>query len=53
MSKKERKKKKKKKKKMWLKEEGFKYLINDWWYSYEIRGIGSYVLKEKLKALKA
>ena len=38
---------------MWLKEEGFKNLINDWWRSSEIRGTGSYVLIEKLKALKA
>ena len=38
---------------MWLKKEGFKYLINDWWCSYEIRHTGSYVLTEKLKALKA
>ena len=40
-------------KNMWLKEEGFKYLISDWWCNYEIRGTGSYVLTEKLKALKA
>ena len=29
---------------MWLKEEGFKNLINDWWRSFEIRGTGSCVL---------
>ena len=37
---------------MWLKKESFKTLINDWWRSFEIRGIGSYILIEKLKALK-
>ena len=37
---------------MWLKEEGFKNLINEWWCSLEIRGSGSYVLTEKLKAIK-
>ena len=37
---------------MWLKKEGFKTLIDDWWRSFEIRGTGSYVLTEKLKALK-
>ena len=40
-------------KNMWLKEEGFKYPVNDWWCSYEIRGTGSYMLAEKLKGLKA
>ena len=38
---------------MWLKVEGFKNLINDWWRSSEIRGTSSYVLTKKLKALKA
>ena len=37
---------------MWLKKEGFKTLIDEWWKSFEIRGIGSYVLTKKLKALK-
>ena len=37
---------------MWLKKEGFKTLIDDWWRSFEIRGTGSYVLTKKLKALK-
>ena len=37
---------------MWLKEEGFKNLINEWWCSLEIRGSGSYVLTENLKAIK-
>ena len=37
---------------MWLKEEGFKNLINEWWCSLEIRGSGSYVLTKKLKAIK-
>ena len=37
---------------MWLKAEGFKSLILDWWNSLEFRGSGSYVLMERLKALK-
>ena len=37
---------------MWLNEEDFKNLINEWWCSLEIRGLGSYVLTEKLKAIK-
>ena len=37
---------------MWLKEGGLKSLINEWWHSVEIRGSGSFVLPEKLKALK-
>ena len=38
---------------MWLKVEGFKELIRDWWQSFEFRGTYSYVLMEKMKALKA
>ena len=38
---------------MWLKANGFKNLINEWWQRIEVRGSGSYVLTEKLKALKA
>ena len=38
---------------MWLKVEGFKELIRDWWQSFEFRGTHSYVLMEKMKALKA
>ena len=37
---------------MWLNEEDFKNLINEWWCSLEIRGLGNYVLTEKLKAIK-
>ena len=37
---------------MWLKEEGFKTLVEEWWRSYEVRGTGSFVLTKKLKALK-
>ena len=37
---------------MWLKKEGFKTLIDEWLKSFESRGTGSYVLTEKLKALK-
>ena len=35
---------------MWLKVEGFKELIRDWWQSFEFRGTCSYVLMEKTKA---
>ena len=38
---------------MWLKVEGFKELIRDWWQSFEFRGTHSYVLMEKMKDLKA
>ena len=37
---------------MWLKVEGFKELIRDWWQSFEFRGTHSYVLMKKIKALK-
>ena len=37
---------------MWLKTEGFKSLIDRWWKSFEVRGTGSFVVAEKLKALK-
>ena len=37
---------------MWLKVEGFKELIRDWWQNFEFRGTHSYVLMEKIKALK-
>ena len=39
-------------KNMWLKADGFKNLFNEWWQNIEIRGSRSYVLTEKLKALK-
>ena len=39
-------------KNMWIKEEGFKDLIKVWWQSFEFRGTSSYVLMEKLKAIK-
>ena len=39
-------------KNMWLKEKGFKDLIRVWWQSFTFRGISSYVLMEKIKALK-
>ena len=38
---------------MWLKVEGFKELIRDWWQNFEFRGTHSYVLMEKMKDLKA
>ena len=38
---------------MWLKEESFHNLIADWWTSFVYQGSRSYVVMEKLKALKA
>ena len=37
---------------MWIKEEGFKDLIKVWWQRLEFRGTSSYVLMEKMKAIK-
>ena len=37
---------------IWFKGEGFKSLIDDWWKSFEVRGISSYVVVEKQKSLK-
>ena len=37
---------------MWLKEEGFKELLKSWWQGFNFRGSHSFVLAEKLKALK-
>ena len=37
---------------MWLKTEGFKSLIDGWWNSFDVRGASSFVVAEKLKALK-
>ena len=38
---------------MWLKEEGFKDLLRNWWVGFQFRGSFSFKLSEKLKALKA
>ncbi|KAL6331818.1 hypothetical protein AAG906_020162 [Vitis piasezkii] len=38
---------------MWLKEEGFKDLLKGWWQSLSFNGSFSFILAEKLKALKA
>ncbi|RVW90110.1 Transposon TX1 uncharacterized 149 kDa protein [Vitis vinifera] len=38
---------------MWLKEEGFRDLIRNWWVGFNFRGSYSFTLSEKLKALKA
>ena len=38
---------------MWLKEEGFKDLLRGWWHGLKFRGSSSYILAQKLKALKA
>ena len=37
---------------LWLKEEGFKGLIDSWWKSFELSGVSSFKVEEKLKALK-
>ena len=37
---------------MWLKLEGFHNLIDGWWKSFVFRGTNSFLLMEKLKALK-
>ena len=37
---------------MWIKE-GFKDLIKDWWQSLRFNGLKSFILLEKVKALKA
>ena len=38
---------------MWLKEEGFKEMVRDWWHSGRASGTNSYVVMEKLKTLKS
>jgi hypothetical protein len=37
---------------MWLKHEGFVEQVKNWWLSYEFSGLPSYILANKLKALK-
>ena len=37
---------------MWLKEEGFKDLVREWWQGSVFRGSRSYRFSEKLQALK-
>ena len=37
---------------MWLKEEGFKELLRGWWQGFNYSGSYSFILTEKLKALK-
>jgi hypothetical protein len=37
---------------MWLKYEGFFEQVKKWWISYEFFGLPSFVLANKLKALK-
>ena len=37
---------------MWLKEEGFKEVLRKWWEGIQVSGSASYILREKLKALK-
>jgi len=38
---------------MWLKSDGFVEKVQRWWESYDFQGLPSYVLANKLKALKA
>jgi hypothetical protein len=37
---------------MWLKSDGFVEQVQRWWESYDFQGLPSYVLANKLKALK-
>ena len=37
---------------MWLKEEGFKDLVKNWWVSFNFNGVINFVLDAKLRALK-
>ncbi|KAJ9701497.1 hypothetical protein PVL29_006726 [Vitis rotundifolia] len=37
---------------MWMKEEGFKELLKGWWQGFSFSGSYSFILSEKLKALK-
>ncbi|RVW81929.1 hypothetical protein CK203_033220 [Vitis vinifera] len=37
---------------MWLKEEGFKEELKQWWEGIQVSGSASFILTEKLKALK-
>ena len=37
---------------MWLQEEGFKELLGGWWQGLRFSGSFSFILAEKLKALK-
>jgi hypothetical protein len=37
---------------MWLKDPNFMNKVHEWWSSYSFRGMPSYVLSQKLKALK-
>ena len=37
---------------MWLKEEGFKDVLRTWWEGLNFFGVASFILVEKLKAVK-
>ena len=37
---------------MWLKADGFKDLVTEWWQSKKVSRVGSYILMETIKALK-
>ena len=37
---------------MWLKEEGFNEVLRKWWEGIQVSGSASFILTEKLKALK-
>ena len=38
---------------MWIRDESFKDLIKDWWQNMRFNGTRSYIILEKLKALKS
>ena len=38
---------------MWIRDESFKDLIKDWWRNMRFNGTRSYIILEKLKALKS
>ena len=37
---------------MWLNAKGFKDLVSKWWQRTEVSWVGSYILTEKIKAIK-
>ena len=38
---------------MWLKSEGFKEMLRQWWEGIQVSGSAGFILTEKLKALKS
>ena len=37
---------------MWLNEEGFKTILKTWWEGFNFSGLASFIMVDKLKALK-